>query len=120
MNYRAIAVVIALLGMLAAAYVEFGTTRAADVERSFAWFAFEAAPFVLLAVLALASPYVRTLGVVGLAMLALEAYAYYVVFVLPPIDDAALIYLRKPFYGLGILAVGMLAGFMISRSREPR
>ena len=36
-------------------------------------------------------------------MLALEAYAYYVVFVLP-LTDAALIYLRKPFYGLAMIA----------------
>jgi hypothetical protein len=120
MNFRAIAVVLALLGVLGAAYVEYGTARAADVERSFAWFAFEAGPFVLLAVLALLSPYSRTLCVVGLALLALEAYAYYVVFVRPPTEDAALIYLRKPFFGLGVIAAGMLAGFMVARSREPR
>ncbi len=120
MNYRALAVVIALLGVLAAAYVEYGTARAADVERSLGWFAFEAGPFVLLAILALLSPYARTLCVVGLAMLALEAYAFYMVFVRPLVDDAALVYLRKPFYGLGMIAVGMLAGFLLARSREPR
>lgn len=118
--YRAAAVVIALLGVACAAYVEYGTPRAADVERSFGWFAFEAGPFVLAAILALLSPYWRTLVVVGLAMLAVEAYAYYTVFVLPLAGDAALVYLRKPFYGLGIIATGLLAGFLISRARDPR
>lgn len=111
---------IALLGVACAAYVEYGTPRAADVERSIGWFAFEAGPFVLAAILALLSPYLRTLIVVGLAMLAIEAYAYYTVFVLPLAGDAALVYLRKPFYGLGIIATGMLAGFLISRAHDLR
>ena len=117
---RALAVVIALLGIVVAAYVEYGTARASDVERSLGWFAFEAGPYVLAAILALLSPYVRALTVAGVAMLALEAYAYYSVFVLPLTDDAALIYLRKPFYGLAMIAVGMLAGFLLARAREPR
>ena len=117
-GYRASAVLIALLGVVAAGYVEYGTARAADVERSFGLFAFEASPFVLAAILALLSPYVRALLVVCLAMLALEAYAYYTVFVLPLTEDAPLIYLRKPFYGLAMIAVGMLAGFLLARGRE--
>ena len=48
-------------------------------------------------------------------MLALEAYAYYVVFVLPLTDEAPLIYLRKPFFDLAIIATAMLAGFLLSR-----
>jgi hypothetical protein len=117
-GYRVFAVVLALLGVAAAAYVEYGTARAADVERSFGWFAFEAGPYVLAAILAILSPYARALFFVGLAMLALEAYAYYLVFVLPLTGDAALIYLRKPFYGLAMVAVGMLAGFLLARARE--
>lgn len=117
-GYRVFAVVLALLGVAAAGYVEYGTARAADVERSFGWFAFEAGPYVLAAILALLSPYARALFLVGLAMLALEAYAYYLVFVLPLTGEAALIYLRKPFYGLAMVAVGMLAGFLLARARE--
>ena len=119
-GYRAIAVVIALLGVVGAGYAEYGTPRPADVEASFSLFAFEAAPFVVLGVLAALSPFGRALAIVGLAMLALEAWAYYVVWILPPNEEAALIYLRKPFIDLGIIAVGMLAGFLIARAREPQ
>lgn len=118
-QYRAIAVVIALLGVAFAAYIEYGTPRAADVERSFGWFAFEAGPFIVAGVIAVLSPYGRALCVVGVAMLAVEAYAYYVVFVQSPVGDAALIYLRKPFIDLAIVAIGMLAGFLVARAREP-
>src|SRR4029079_9547458 len=94
-----------------------GTPRAADVERSPAWFAFEAGPYVLALVLALFAPYPRALAVAGAAMLALEAYAYSIVFVLPPSQDAPLVSLHKPLYDLGIVAIAMLAGFLLSRSR---
>jgi hypothetical protein len=118
-GYRVVAVVIALLGVAFAAYVEYGTPRPADVERSFGWFAFEAGPFVVAGVVALLSPYGRALCFVGLAMLAIEVYAYCVVFLFSPVDDAAIIYLRKPFIDLAIIATGMLAGFLIARAREP-
>jgi hypothetical protein len=117
-QYRAIAVVIALLGVAFAAYVEYGTPRAADVERSFGWFAFEAGPFIVAGVIAVLSPYGRALCIVGVAMLAVEAYAYYVVFVQSPVGDAALIYLRKPFIDLAIVATGMLGVFLVARARE--
>ena len=118
--YRIAAVLLALVGAAFAAYVEFGTPRAADVQRSFGWFAFEAGPYLLAAVLALMSPFVRALAVAGAAMLLLEAYAYYIVFVLPLVEDAPLIYLRKPFYGIGIVAMCMLAGFLLSRAKAAR
>lgn len=121
MSSRALAVALALLGVVAAAYVEYGTPRAADVERSFGLFAFEASPYVLAAILALLSPFSRALAIACAAMLALEAYAYYTVFVLPLTDDAPLVYLHKPLYGLGMIAVAMLGGFLFSRSRaRPR
>ena len=82
-------------------------------------FAYEAGPFIVAGVLALLSPFGRALCVVGLAMLALEAYAYYVVFVLPLADDTALIYLRKPFFDLAIIATGMLAAFLVTRASQP-
>jgi hypothetical protein len=119
-TYRIAAVAIALLGIAFTAYAEYGTPRAADVERTFGWFAYEAGPFVVVGIIAVLSPFGRSLCIVGLAMLALEAYAYYVVFVLPPVGDAALIYLRKPFIDLAIIATGMLAGFLIARAREPQ
>lgn len=109
---------IALVGVVFAGYVEYGTPRAADVVPSFGLFAFEASPFVVVAILALLSPYWRTLCVVGGALLALEGYAYFVVFVQPVTAEAALIYLRKPFYDLAMIATGMLAGFLLSRARE--
>ena len=114
---RTAAVLLALAGILFTAYVEYGTPRAADVERSLAWFAFEAAPYVLALVLALFAPYARALALAGLAMLALEAYAYYIVFVLPLTVDAPLVYLHKPLYDLGIVAIAMLGGFLLSRGR---
>jgi hypothetical protein len=116
---RVVAVLIALLGVAFAAYVEYGTPRAADVERSFGWFAFEAGPFIVAGVVAVVSHYGRALCFVGLAMLAVEVYAYCVVFVGSTVDDAALIYLRKPFLDLAIIATGMLAGFLVARAREP-
>lgn len=115
---RTLAVALALVGIASAAYVEYGTPRAADVERSLGWFAFEAGPYVLILILALFSPYWRALAVAGVVLLALEAYAYYVVFVLPLTADSALIYLRKPFYGLAVIAAAMLAGFLLTRGRE--
>lgn len=117
---RALAVLFAVAGIAAAAYVEYGTPRAADVERSFGWFAYEAGPFLLALVLALFSPYARVLLAAGIAMLALEAYAYYIVFVLPLTQDAPLIYLHKPLYDFGIVAVAMLAGFLRSRAKPRR
>ena len=118
-SYRIIAVVIALLGVMFAAYVEFGTPRLGNVERSFGLFAYEASPFIVAGVLAVLSPFGRTLCAIGLLMLGLEAYAYYVVFVLPLAADTALIYLRKPFFDLAIIATGMLAAFLITRARQP-
>jgi hypothetical protein len=119
-RYRAVALVLALAGIAFAAFVEYGTPRAADVERSFGWFAYEAGPFVLLAVLAILSPFGRTLAIVGAILLALEAFAYYQVFVLAPDEGAALIYLHKPFYGIVVVAVGVLAGFLVGRARAAR
>jgi hypothetical protein len=117
---RVLAVVLAVVGVLFAAYVEYGTPRAADVERSFGWFAFEAGPYVVALVLAMFSPYSRALVVATIAMLALEGYAYYTVFVLPLTEDAPLVYLHKPLYEFGIVAVAMFAGFLRARSRERR
>ena len=115
--FRTVAVVLSLLGVALAAYVEYGTPRAADVERSLAWFAYEAGPFVLALVLALFTPFWRALAIAGALMIAVEAYAYYTVFVLPLTENAPLIYLRKPFYHLAIIATVMLAGFVLSRRR---
>jgi len=119
-GYRALAIVLAIAGVAAAAYVEYGTPRAADVERSFGWFAFEAGPYVLAGILAFLTTFGRSLTLACAAMLGLEAYAYYTVFVLPLTDDAPLFYLRKPFYDLALIATAMLGGFLLSRSRETR
>ena len=119
-RYRAAALVLALAGIAFAAFVEYGTPRAADVERSFGWFAYETGPFVLLAVLAVLSPFGRALAVVGVILLGLEAFAYYRVFVQAPDEGAALIYLHKPFYGIVVVALGVLAGFLVDRARAGR
>lgn len=117
MNARAVAVVLALVGLAAAAYVEYLTPRAAGFEPSFGVFAYNAGPYVLAAVLALFSPFGRALCIAALALLALEAYAYYSVFVQAPTPEAALIYLYKPFIGVAIVATAMLAGFLLTRAR---
>ena len=118
--FRTVAVVLSLLGVALAAYVEYGTPRAADVERSLAWFAYEAGPFVLALVLALFTPFSRALAIAGALMIAVEGYAYYTVFVIPLTEAAPLVYLRKPFYDIGIIAIAMLAGFLFTRGRERR
>jgi hypothetical protein len=120
MNVRAAAAVLALAGAAATWYVEYITPRAAGFEPSFGVFAYNAGPYVLLCVLALFSPFGGALCVAAIAMLALEAYAYFSVFVQAPTPEAALIYLYKPFIGLAIVATAMLAGFLVSRARQPQ
>lgn len=115
MRSRSLTLVLAVVGIAFAAYVEYGTTRAADVERSFGLFVFEAGPWALLLVLALLSPYTRTLATMAVVLLALDVYAYYAVFVAPRAQASAVIYLYKPFYGLALVAAGVLAGFLMAQ-----
>lgn len=115
---RATVVVIALIGIALAAFVEYGTIRAADAERSFGLFAYQAAPWVVLAILGVLSPFAGALVYAGMAMLVLELYAYYAVFVAGG-ADAAYLYLYKPLLSVGMVAVGALAGFLIARGRHP-
>lgn len=120
MRARTFAIVFAVIGIAFAAFVEYGTARAADVDRSFAYFVFEASPWALLLVLALLSPYSTTLAAVGVILLALDLYAYYAVFLSAQGASAAMIYLYKPFYGFALVAVGVLAGFLLSRPAKPK
>ena len=115
MRARSLAIVLAVIGIAFAAYVEYGTARAADVERSFPLFVFEAGPWALLLVLALLSPFARPLAAFAAILLALDVYAYYVVFIAPQSETSAVIYLYKPFYGLALVAVAVLAGFLLAR-----
>jgi len=120
MRARTLAIVLALIGIAFAAYVEYGTARAADVDRSFGLFVFEAVPWVLLLVLSLLSPFARTLAAAAVILLALDLYAFYAVFVATHAETAAVIYLYKPFYGLALVAAGVLAGFLVARAKVPR
>jgi hypothetical protein len=120
MHVRILAILVALLGIAFAAYVEYGTTRAADVERSFGLFVFEAGPWVLLLVLALLTPFSRTLAAMAVALLALDLYAYYAVFVAMRAGTSAVIYLYKPFYGLALVAASVFAGFFVARANAPK
>jgi hypothetical protein len=120
MRPRSLAISVALAGIAFAAFVEYGTTRAADIERSFALFVFESGPWVLLLVLALLSPFARVLAVVAVMLLALDCYAYGTVFIASQGERSAVIYLYKPFYGLALVAVGVLAGFLLSRPNLPK
>jgi hypothetical protein len=115
---RATVVVIALIGVALTAFVEYGTIRAADAERSFGLFAYQAAPWVVLAILGVLSPFAGALVYAGIAMLALELVAYYAVFMAGG-TNAAYIYLYKPLLDVGIIAVGALAGFLVARGRHP-
>lgn len=117
---RITAIVFAIVGVAMAAYVEFGSPRAANVERSFGWFAYEAGPWVLLGVLALLSPFARALAAVGIVMLAVELFAYARVFVAPDGFENAIIYYYKPFYDMAVIAAGVLAGFLLGKSRTRR
>jgi hypothetical protein len=119
MPARTLAVILAAIGVAFAAFVEYGTTRAAGIDRSFALFVFQASPWVLIMVLALLSPFSRALAALGTVLLALDLYAYFSVFVVSGGEVAALIYLYKPFLGFALIAVGMLAAFLLSRPREP-
>jgi preprotein translocase subunit SecD len=120
MRARSLAIVLALIGIAFAAYVEYGTTRAADVDRSFALFVFEAGPWALLLVLALLTPFARMLAILAVIVLALDLYAYYAVFVATHGQSSAVIYLYKPIYGLSLVAAGMLAGYLVSRANAPK
>jgi hypothetical protein len=120
MRARTLAILVALIGIAFAAYVEYGTTRAADVERSFGLFVFEAGPWALLLALALLTPFSRTLAAMAVALLALDLYAYYAVFAAMHDQTSAVIYLYKPFYGLALVAAGVLAGFLVARANAPR
>jgi len=117
---RIAAVVLAIIGVAMAAYVEFGSPRAADVERSFGWFAYEAGPWVVLGVLALLSPFARAMAAVAIVMLAVEVFAYARVFVAPDGFQNAIIYYYKPFYDMAVIAAGVLAGFLLGKSRSRR
>ena len=117
---RIAAIVIAVIGVVMAAYVEFGSPRAADVERSFGWFAYEAGPWVVLGILALLSPFVRAMLAVAIVMLAIEVVAYARVFVATDGFENAIIYYYKPFYDMAVIATGVLAGFLLSRKRARR
>jgi hypothetical protein len=117
MHGRILAILIGVIGIAFAAYVEYGTVRAAEIERSFGWFAFEAAPWVLLLVLALLSPFARALSAAGVLLLGYDVYAYYQVFVLPEGRASAVVYLYKPLYGFALVGVAILAGFLITRPR---
>lgn len=117
---RIAAIVIAVIGVVMAAYVEFGSPRAADVERSFGWFAYEAGPWVVLGILALLSPFARAMLAVAIVMLAIEVVAYARVFVATDGFENAIIYYYKPFYDMAVIAAGVLAGFLLSRKRARR
>jgi len=117
---RIAAIVIALIGVAIAAYIEFLSPRAANLERSFGWFAYGAGPWVVLGVLALLSPFARALLAVGIVMLAIEVFAYARVFVAPDGFENAIIYYYKPFYDMAVIAAGVLAGFLLGRARPKR
>jgi hypothetical protein len=118
MRGRSIAILFSVIGLAFAAYTEYGTERAADIERSFGWFAYEAGPWAALLALALFSPFVRTVAALGVVLLAFDLFAYYQVFMSPQGSELAVVYLYKPFYGFAVVGVGILAGFLIARSRQ--
>lgn len=117
---RIAAVVLAIIGVALTAYVEFGSPRAPDVERSLGWFAYEAGPWVVVGVLALLSPLARALAAVAIVMLAVELFAYARVFVAPDGFENAIIYYYKPFYDMAVIAAGVLAGFILDKARIGR
>ena len=120
MRARSLAIVLALIGIAFAAFVEYGTVRAADVERSFPLVVFEAGQWAPLLVLALLTTFARTLATMAIIMLALDLHAYYAVFVATQGETSAVVYLYKPFYGTALVAAGVLAAFLVSRTSASR
>ena len=56
----------------------------------------------------------------AIVMLAIEVFAYARVFVAPNGFENAIIYYYKPFYDMAVIAAGVLAGFLLGKSRARR
>ncbi|HVF63293.1 MAG TPA: hypothetical protein VNE58_04795 [Casimicrobiaceae bacterium] len=108
---RALALVIAALGLALVAYVEFAMTSASASDR-FGWFVYEAGAWLLLLCVGPFLPIGRTVLVGACLALGLEAFAFYRVFVLTPQTDAAAIYLWKPLVQLVVIAATGFAGYL--------
>jgi hypothetical protein len=107
---RALALVIAAVGLALIAYVEFALTRGSGDR--FGWFVYEASAWLALLCLGPFVPLGTTVLVGAAVALGLEGFAYYQVFVLED-AEAARIYLWKPLAQLALIAGAWLGGYLI-------
>ena len=108
---RMLALLVAAIGLAISAYVEFAMTSAAAQDR-FGWFIYEAGAWLLMLFVGPFLPVGRTVLVGAMFALALEAFAFYRVFLLAPAGDEAAIYLWKPLAQLAMIAAAWLAGYL--------
>jgi hypothetical protein len=120
-RWRAVALVIAAIGLAIVAYVEFAMTSAGAQDR-FGWFVYEAGAWLLLLFVGPFLPVGRTVFVGALFALGLEVFAFYRVFVMSPAGEAAAIYLWKPLVQIVLIAAAWLAGYLtyLRGQREAR
>jgi hypothetical protein len=108
---RALALIIAAIGLAIVAYVEFAMTAAAAPDR-FGWFVYEAVAWLLLLFIGMFLPVGMAVIVGALAALGLEGFAFWRAFVAGADADAAAVYLWKPLAQVAMLAAACLAGYL--------
>ena len=108
---RALALVIAAIGLALVAYVEFSMTSAVAPDR-FGWFVYEAVAWLLLLGIGPFLPVGMAVLVGALASLGLEAFAFWRAFADGAAADAAAVYLWKPLAQVALIGAAWLAGYL--------
>lgn len=108
---RAFAMAIAAAGLALTAYVEWAHANPGGDR--FGWFVYESVAWLALLGIGPFLPVPATVLAGALLALALEAVAYWQVFVVPGGSDAAALYLWKPLAQLALLAAAWFAGYLL-------
>lgn len=109
---RLFAMAIAVAGLALTAYVEIVLVSGSAPD-PFGWFVYEAVAWLALLGIGPFLPVPATVLVGALLALALEAVAYWQVFVLPDGAQNAGLYLWKPLVQLALIAGAWLAGYLM-------
>ena len=110
-SLRALALVIAVIGLVLCAYVEFALTTAAAPDR-FGWFVYEAAAWLLLLGIGPFLPVGMTVLVGALTALGLEGFAFWRAFADGAAADGAAVYLWKPLAQVALIGAAWFAGYL--------